>query len=468
MTSNCDSVSPRYRASHAAYQISDSFSQETKLPDLKESIQSVRWENIRQQSLLGKGAFSEVYRVQIDTPELIDTECALKYLNPKIRNISEGDFDLAAIDLATEANLLSRLNHDNIIDLYGIYGGELKSSYIDSERGYFLVLDLLHDTLPKRLERYRAKERRGILSGSLFNSKMLERIDNIALGVSKGMEYLHNNGVIFMDLKPDNVGFNRNGKPVIFDFGFAREVHTIERDEIAGTLRYMSPDMALGQDPLFPSDVYSFGILLFEICTLKKPFKQFKERSEFIQQVFSDNYRPSLSKIPSKQLKGLISSSWNPDHKKRPNIASVVKILRVEAALRETRVSERKTSLQRSISSVETLNRTLVRRNKMGSGNFGWKSSSDSIHPNSTLFTNPSFSTETSSLTKYSSSEGCAVVSDLSLVEMSKACANKTSASSCASSSDLTASNSSHSVVKSEFSLGRLRKPFRRFSLSKS
>lgn len=454
MSVNGDSSSPRFRASYAAYNTTETYSQQSKLTILKERIHPVSWKNIRQQSLLGKGSFSEVYRVYIDTPELEDKQCALKFLSPKITDIADGDFDLPAIDLAMEVDLLSRLNHDNIIKLHGIYDGDLKSSYIDSERGYFLLLDLLEDTLPKRLERCRAKERRKRFGCNIMvsNAKMIERIENVALGIAKGMECLHNNGVIFRDLKPANVGFTRNGNPVIFDFGFAREIHTLQKNEVAGSLRYMSPEMAFGQNPLLPSDVYSFGVLLFEICTLQKPFKQFTDRSDFTEHVLLCDYRPSLSSIPSKAIRDLISSCWDPDHTKRPDMTYVVNILRIEIALTGSQIQAATIKRSSSFSRKKSFQAEGVpSQNNINSGSINLNREEGNF------------------------------VSDSSLAGMSTSCTQKISSTSTmrkrlsfgsrssfnSRSSDSTY-NSGDSSIKSEFSLGQLRKPFKRPSFLKS
>jgi len=462
---------------------------------LEDRIQAVSWKHILKHSLLGKGAFSEVYQVCIDIPEFYDKKYALKHLSPKITDKNEGDFDLAAIDLATEANLLSRLKHDNIISLHGIYGGELKSSYIDCDRGYFLLLDLLHDTLPKRLERDRKKEKLRILSGSISSSKMMERIKNIALGVSKGLEYLHSQRVIFRDLKPDNVGFRKDGTPVIFDFGFAREVHTLESQEVAGSLRYMSPEMAFGLDPSLPSDVYSFGVLMFELCTLEKPFKPFKDQSVFNEHVLVKNYRPPVTAIPSKDIKELITSCWDPDHAKRPSMTSVVKRLRVEATLSSGMMQERTHHKTGSCSKLSVHSniafQRFTRRNSMGTSNCGWNTSGATIGPSAPLakqaLRNSSFHrgngiSPTSTLTSIDLPEKAMTknsINEVSDQNFSDLCPGKsntaktTCLSTTSSGSDLANSNQSadstlnppSSTKNAEFSLGRLRKPlFRRMS----
>ena len=136
--------------------------------------------------------------------------------------------------------------------------------------------------------------------------------------------------------QPDNVGFDKHGTVKLFDFGFAREEHTIEPNEIAGSLRYMAPEVAGGHGSLLSSDVYSFGVLFWEICTLEKPYKHINSREEFIESVVVDEWRHTTSKIPSATLCGLINQCWQSDPLARPSFSQVVKKLRVEVAMTTT------------------------------------------------------------------------------------------------------------------------------------
>ncbi len=473
MDTNTIISSPRDRASKAAHQAISIISKPSKLPVLEDQVRRISWSNVREQSLLGKGAFSCVYRVEINEPELRNKNCAIKFLSPNITNISDGDFDLAAIDLAMEADILSRLDHENIITLYGVYGGELSSSYTKS-RGNFLILEVLEDTLAKRLERCRMKERR-MFSNTVPNSKLIERINNIALGVARGMEYLHNNRVVFRDLKPHNIGFNSEGKPVIFDFGFARELHLTQKDEIAGSLRYMSPEMAFGQEPSLPSDVYSFGVLLFEICTLQKPFKQFKDRSDFTEHVLLGDYRPSLSPILSKSIRELISLSWDSEQEVRPDMSTIVKALRVESALADSRVNSDTPRSLRTRSTSFNGQTNLKRRNSLE--NYKWDSIGKNSSQNAAFFKRASFRVEGNSSVSPANFDGESSLSDMSLGSASatlpkRRCSGSLSMKSLSWSRSSFASigsivsestaDSNDSKNVSEFTLGRIRRPFKR------
>ena len=104
----------------------------------------------------------------------------------------------------------------------------------------------------------------------------------------------------------------------------------------------MSPEIGLSRGAALASDVYSFGVLLYELCTLEKPFKQYKGRPEFIEDVFLNNYRPDLTGIISKSIRDLISKCWDKDQSMRPNMKTAANILRVETALLNVRHQVRK------------------------------------------------------------------------------------------------------------------------------
>eukprot|EP00980_Cylindrotheca_fusiformis_P005861 scaffold1231_cov107-Cylindrotheca_fusiformis.AAC.9 len=323
-------------------------SAKSKLKPL-DDILKLKWEDIDLGATVGIGGFSQVFRVTILRPDDADgqvqnKEYALKCLSPSTMNRTKS-FKTGAVDLVIEATILSRLCHPNVIKVYGVYGEGPREAYVNSERGYFLVLDLLTDTLRDKIDKARMQNpklrsssnsdtgsRRGASS-----LESLERIKSIGVDVAKGMEYLHSKGVVLRDLKPDNVGFDQNGVPKIFDLGFAREHHTLKPKEVAGSLRYMAPEIALGHPTEYVSDVYSFGVLLWEMVTLDKPYKHIHERDEFIQSVMINGWRPSSAGMPSAALRRLVKDCWSGSPGRRPPFGRIVKILKVETSMIQTR-----------------------------------------------------------------------------------------------------------------------------------
>jgi len=354
-------LSNKLAAGYASFQQMKRFTEKSRLDRFDEEVHNVQWADIQRKEVLGQGAFSMVYKVQVTTDNSrskrsLNSEnfYALKHIKPDITEDSK-DFRVAAIDLAVEGEILARLNHENIIKLHGIYGGSAKTAYVDSKHGYFLMFDVLEDTLTRRLMKMRRIAKKKKRNG---NYTMLNMVQKVAIGIAKGLQYLHENGVILRDLKPDNVGFDENGVPKIFDLGFARELHTVHQSEVAGSLRYMSPEIGLSQGAALASDVYSFGVLLYELCTLEKPFKQYKARPEFIQDVFLNNYRPDLTNIISKAIRDVIAKCWDKDQMKRPIMKTVGNVLRVETALLNVRHQVRKSKTirrnEQSMSSEST------------------------------------------------------------------------------------------------------------------
>lgn len=354
-----DVLCAKLSAGHASFKSMKSFAEKSRLDRFDDEVHNIDWADIRKKELLGEGAFSIVYKVKVLTKNsFLDTEkdYALKHIKPDITEDAK-DFRVAAIDLAVEGEILSRLNHENIIKLHGIYGGNPRTSYVDFKNGYFLLFDVLEDTLTRRLMKMRKIAKKKKRNG---NYTMLNMVQKVAIGIAKGLQYLHENGVILRDLKPDNVGFDENGTPKIFDLGFARELHTVHQNEVAGSLRYMAPEIGLSQGATLASDVYSYGVLLYEMSTLEKPFKQYKTRPEFIQDVFLNNYRPDLTNIISKAIKDVIARCWDKDQTKRPIMKTVGNVLRVETALLNVRHLARKSQAQtmpqkeQSMSSLST------------------------------------------------------------------------------------------------------------------
>jgi serine/threonine protein kinase len=158
------------------------------------------WEDLFIGRRIGKGGFCSVFHVSICPDDNLDARervrqasrhYALKYANDK-------DSQDTAADLRVEAKLLSTLHHTNIISLHG--------SNVDVQP--FLVLDLLCTTLDRKMlfwrDAHRSNKRRLFRKQPQDHKFLLERVESTAIGISRGMEYLHSRHIIFRNLKPAN------------------------------------------------------------------------------------------------------------------------------------------------------------------------------------------------------------------------------------------------------------------------
>ena len=209
-------------------------------------------------TLLGKGGMGEVWRAR-DTK--LGREVAIKTLPEEFAK----DADRLA-RFEREAKLLASLNHPNIAAIHG---------FEEDNGTHFLVLELVEgDTLADRLKR-----------GAIPIEESLK----LALQIAEALEAAHARGVIHRDLKPANIKVTPDGKVKVLDFGLAKAYAGDEADVsvsnsptlsmaatqqgiILGTAAYMSPEQASGISADKRADVWSFGVVLFEMLTGRQLF----------------------------------------------------------------------------------------------------------------------------------------------------------------------------------------------------
>jgi len=288
---------------------------------------------------------------------------ALKCLRPAVR-AQPRKFVIGAEDLAHETALLACLDHPNIIQLYGRAAGcfstafQMRSKNSSSQRqegkqmsneGYFIILDRLMTTLTDRIDEWKSECRaiNGVAPPdgtpvqmppeSTLREHLCKRL-KVAYCIADALEYLHSRHCVFRDLKPANVGFDCNDCVKMFDFGFATSIAPLLNQpyegygpltETCGTRRYMAPEVALKLGYGKEVDVYSFGMLLWEICALDKPFDSIQSVDEFHDLVVLCGRRPSLNIDPlwTTSLKNLMCRCWSTDPLDRPTMCEVKSLL---------------------------------------------------------------------------------------------------------------------------------------------
>ncbi|OHS98450.1 Serine/threonine-protein kinase HT1 [Tritrichomonas foetus] len=169
-----------------------------------------------------------------------------------------------------------------------------------------------------------------IPNGSLYNALHSNTINLdptdltlIAYGISAGMQYLHSHKIIHRDLKTQNVLIDENNLPVIADFGSSRKQETSRAmTGLFGTTHYMAPEFIQGEEYNEKVDVYSFGLILWEMLTKKVPFSGL-ESAQVIYTVVIQQSRPPIPSKTPPNLAKLIECCWSPNANERPSFERI-------------------------------------------------------------------------------------------------------------------------------------------------
>ncbi|MFC2155522.1 serine/threonine-protein kinase PknK [Acidobacteriota bacterium] len=199
---------------------------------------------------IGQGGMGEVY-LAADTK--LERKVALKFLPKELTSDKD-----ACIRFEREAKAAAALNHPNIVTIYEIneINGQI---YIAME-----YLDGL--TLKEKMSRQ--------------GMKQIGELIDIAIQVGEGLKEAHQTGIVHRDIKPENIVLDRNNRVKILDFGLAKLRGAAKiTEEICriGTVNYMSPEQARGDELDSRTDIWSFGVVLYELATGELPFKGDKE-----------------------------------------------------------------------------------------------------------------------------------------------------------------------------------------------
>ncbi|HKQ75805.1 MAG TPA: serine/threonine-protein kinase, partial [Blastocatellia bacterium] len=238
--------------------ISDHFiSTVTAIPPAAPQLIGRELANYRIISLLGRGGMGEVYLAE---DARLHRKVALKMLSPQFT----GDADRVR-RFEWEARAVSTLNHPNIMTIFeiGQAGGLcfMATEFIEGRT----LRQVLTESKPLRLP----------------------EVFRIAGQIADALESAHDVGIVHRDIKPDNVMLRRDGYLKLLDFGLAKVAEKQTEDELAlasssiiteagivmGTVRYMSPEQARGLNVDERTDIFSLGVVIYEMITGRLPFE---------------------------------------------------------------------------------------------------------------------------------------------------------------------------------------------------
>jgi serine/threonine protein kinase/dienelactone hydrolase len=230
---------------------------------------------------LSEGGMGVVWKA-VDTT--LDREVAIKVLPEAFANDPER---LSRFE--REAKLLASLSHPNVAAIYGLH---------EVEGIRFLAMELV---------------RGSTLTEEIARGLSPLRVVELGAAAADGLAAAHREHVTHRDLKPDNIMIDRDGRPKILDFGLAKvagdapspDDETVLRDDtttrmgtILGTVAYMSPEQAQGQTVGLRSDIFSLGIVLYEMTTGRRPFTG-ENSTSILTSILRDTPEPVTKLEPS-------------------------------------------------------------------------------------------------------------------------------------------------------------------------
>lgn len=288
------------------------------------------------------------------------------------------------IDLALEVKYFAALNHPNIIKMRA----KLKTND-PIDPFFFFLMDRLYDTLDKRMKDWAVQYKRSKgykiygTSCSLgknkqgMNELLLDRMI-VAYDLSTAFRYMHKHKVVYRDIKPENCGFDIRGNVKVFDFGLATSLlpnlkvrSGYNLTPMTGSLPYMAPEVAKGDAYSEKCDVFGFGVLLWEIISLRIAFENIHTQKEFFDLVVMNNERPEIKLKWPERARRVMAGAFHAWPNQRPNFEDISLLLKEdmkEASIEVDDGKDRDMLLNRSRHMAQQSMRSLRAMNSMASG----------------------------------------------------------------------------------------------------
>ena len=246
---------------------------------------------------LGEGGMGVVYKAQ-DTR--LERFVALKFLPERL-----AEEPGAKQRFVNEAKAACAVNHPNVAVVYDVGETDIHS---------FIAMELVEgETLKSRL-------RAGQLS--------IGQVHSLGVQIAQGLHAAHARGIVHRDIKPDNILLTRDGSIKIMDFGIAKlssNSNLTQTGATLGTLAYMSPEQVLGEDVDHRSDLWSLGVVLYEMLARELPFRRDREAA-VLYEILNSEPTPVEAHRPDTPpaLRSAVQQLLQKDPAKRPTSAAEV------------------------------------------------------------------------------------------------------------------------------------------------
>ena len=251
---------------------------------------------------LGEGSFGKAFLCQKESD---NSFCVIKQIIVQDMNQKEKD------DVLNEANILSKLDHQNIIKFYDLFESKKPKHSINIVTEYADGGDLSE----------KIKERKN-KNNNFSESEILDYFTQICLAI----KHIHEKKIIHRDLKSGNIFLMKTGLVKLGDFGISKKfMKTMEKAKtMVGTPYYLSPEIISGNPYDAKSDIWSLGVLLYEMMTFKMPFNA-NNFSMLVAKIQRGNYIPPPS-IYTKDLRELVSKCLTLEPERRPSIQEIIRM----------------------------------------------------------------------------------------------------------------------------------------------
>ncbi|VVA25777.1 PREDICTED: serine/threonine-kinase [Prunus dulcis] len=249
---------------------------------------------LRYEKKIASGSYGDLFQGSFCGQAVAIKVLSMEHLNETMREFTQ------------EVYIMRKVRHKNVVQLIGACTKPPKLCIVTE----FLSGGSMYDFVHKQT---------GAIS--------LQFLLRVAIDVSRGMNYLHQNNIIHRDLKAANLLMDDNGVVKVADFGIARvQAQSGVMTAETGTYRWMAPEVIEHKPYDHKADVFSFGVVLWELLTGKLPYENLTPLQAAVG-VVQKGLRPTIPRHTNPMLMELMERCWQQDPSLRPEFSEIVKML---------------------------------------------------------------------------------------------------------------------------------------------